>query len=76
MKEKVIKFKESPINLPSVGDLVKCSGCGRRILVERGLIGVSHTISITVTCWQCLDSKTKERAKKRYHLEEEEYSRI
>lgn len=70
MREKVIKFKDPSQGLPVVGVLVKCSGCGRKILVEQGLIGISHTIFIKATCWQCLDSKTKEKAQKMYRLEE------
>lgn len=70
MKKEIIKFKDSSQNLPAVGDLVKCSNCGRKILVERGLIGVNHTIFTKATCWQCLDSKTREKAKKMYRLEE------
>lgn len=32
----------------------KCSHCGREMLVERQLIGVDHTISILVSCKECL----------------------
>lgn len=56
------------IKLPVPGSLVKCSKCGREILVERGLIGVDHTIEIFVTCWECLDTGTKQKAIKKYKL--------
>jgi hypothetical protein len=33
---------------------LKCSKCGRKILVEIGLIGVSHNAMVNVTCAECL----------------------
>ena len=33
---------------------LKCSKCGRKILVEIGLIGVSHNAIVSVTCAECL----------------------
>jgi hypothetical protein len=33
---------------------LKCSKCGRKILVEIGLIGVSHNAVVRVTCAECL----------------------
>lgn len=56
--------------LPSVGVLKECSGCGKLILVERGLIGINHTVFIKATCWDCLNPKAKERAQKMYSLKE------
>lgn len=31
-----------------------CSECGRKILVEIGLFGVSHNATVSATCAQCL----------------------
>jgi len=55
-----------------VGRLVKCSKCGRKILVERGLMGVNHTLEIIAACWDCLDGQARERAIERYKLKEED----
>jgi hypothetical protein len=33
---------------------LKCSKCGRKILVEIGLISVSHNAMVSVTCAECL----------------------
>jgi hypothetical protein len=32
---------------------LKCSKCGRKILVEIGLIGVGHNAIVSVTCAEC-----------------------
>jgi|GEM_PF-2574353 len=61
--------KNQALKFPVVGKLVKCSKCDRRILVERGLIGVDHTIGIYVTCWDCLESEGQKKVKERYDLE-------
>ena len=55
-----------------MGALVKCPKCGREILVERGLIGIDHTVEILVTCWKCLDEKMKQRAVNKYKLKRKE----
>ena len=55
-----------------VGRLIKCSKCGRKILVERGLFGVNHTLEIFATCWDCLDGQARRRAIERYDLKEED----
>lgn len=55
-----------------VGRLVECSECGREILVERGLIGVNHTLEVIATCWDCLDGQARKRAIERYKLKEED----
>jgi hypothetical protein len=34
--------------------MMECVKCKRKILVERFLIGVSHTSNIVVTCAECL----------------------
>ena len=61
--------KNQKLQLPVVAKLVKCSKCGRRILVERGLIGVDHTIGIYATCWDCLESEGQKKVKETYGLE-------
>lgn len=33
---------------------LECKVCGRKVLVERFMIGVSHTTSINVTCADCI----------------------
>jgi hypothetical protein len=35
-------------------EFLECSNCGRKILVERFLIGVNHTTSIKIICQDCL----------------------
>jgi len=54
---------------PVEGELVKCKKCGRKILVERPMFGIDHTIKTLVTCWDCLDPKVQERTKARYALD-------
>lgn len=44
-----------------------CSKCGRKILVEAFLIGVSHTASTTATCAECIGPLTEDY--KREHPE-------
>ncbi len=69
MKEiKFIEAKIEEIKLPVVGDLLKCSVCKRKTLIERGLIGTNHTNGIFVTCWDCLTEEQKEKAKEKYKL--------
>ena len=34
--------------------LLECTKCNRKILVEEGLCGVSHTVWIHATCAECL----------------------
>ena len=57
---------------PVVGKLACCHKCGRKILVERALIGVNHTLDVIATCWECLDEETQEKAKDTYKLKAEE----
>lgn len=57
-------------DFPVVGELVKCEKCGREILVERGLIGIDHTFTILVSCWQCLKKESKKIARKKYQIKE------
>ena len=35
----------------------ECLQCGRKILVERGLMGVTHTVGIYATCLDCVMKK-------------------
>jgi len=43
----------------------ECTKCKRRILVEIGLIGVSHNAGISVTCADCIkEERIPERFKK------------
>ena len=51
-----------------LGQLVKCEKCGRKILVERALLGVNHTLDIKATCWECLTSKAKGKASRACQL--------
>jgi len=47
-------FLDGDHGLAVLGQLTACSKCGRKILVEMGLIGVPHHTSISVTCGECL----------------------
>ncbi len=40
--------------LTVMGHLTACKKCGRKVLVEMGLIGVPHHLGVTVTCGDCL----------------------
>lgn len=50
------------------GELVECQICGRSMLVERALIGASHTVSMIVNCWDCLSPDIKKKAKDAYEI--------
>lgn len=54
---------------PDIGRIYKCK-CGRKILVERLLIGTNHTAATFVCCWDCISEENKKRAMKQYELEE------
>ncbi len=41
-------------SLPVMGHLTACHKCGRKVLVEMGLIGTPHHIGVSVTCGECL----------------------
>lgn len=52
---------------------VKCSYCGRKILVEQILDGVSHTATILASCKECLKkSGLPEKFKKQHPKEAKE----
>jgi len=53
--------KEHPLAV--AGELVECSKCRRKILVNMGLIGISHTVNITVDCLDCLEVNATFREK-------------
>jgi len=55
-----------------VGTLKGCPRCGRKILVERSLLGVCHTADIDVICWDCLTKVEKEKAIENYGVEKNE----
>jgi len=48
---------------PMTGSLLECQNCKRKILVERAINGVSHTVATFVNCWDCLDADAKNKAK-------------
>ena len=58
--------------LPQVGEVTSCGKCERKFLVERLLIGVSHTAGTYVTCWDCIDEETRQRVTARYQLAPQE----
>ena len=58
-KGKKIEFKP-----PYVYSFEKCK-CGKEFLVERFLCGSDHTMSIYVTCKECVKIDNKEFKKKR-----------
>ena len=40
-----------------ITDYCKCGYCGRKIIVQRVMIGVSHTMATCVTCGDCFLEK-------------------
>ena len=55
-------------NIDVVGQLLNCRKCQRKILVEEGLVGVSHTVTKGVICWDCLTKGQQANAKKLYSI--------
>ena len=53
---------------PIAGEIVECRKCGRRLLVERVLMGTDHTMAIHIICWDCLDDGGEEKVKEFYHF--------
>ena len=47
-----------------------CSKCKRRTQVEVPQFGISHVMDVMTTCWDCLDPKQREQAKKLYGITE------
>ncbi|MEW6618953.1 MAG: hypothetical protein AB1422_06340 [bacterium] len=62
--------KEEDMEFPVRGSILECPKCKRKILVERALFGIDHTLSLSVTCWDCLNKDQQEWANKRYGLDE------
>ena len=42
------------------GYLLKCPNCGRKIVVETILNGVSHNVSVVATCANCIDTNRQD----------------
>ncbi len=57
------------MNFDTIGKLRACRICGRKMLVEDVLIGVTHTAETLVHCWDCLAPEIQDRATKMYALE-------
>jgi len=53
---------------PITGEIVECRKCGRRLLVERVLMGTDHTLSLNIICWDCLDIGGEEKVREFYHF--------
>jgi len=53
-------------------DKCECSNCGRKILVERVLAGVPHTVSVYANCLDCIMKKGLTESFKKEHPEEAE----
>jgi hypothetical protein len=53
----------------SEGHLLQCK-CGRQVLVEIILVGVSHNVKVIITCWECLSQEAQQRAFDLYGLKE------
>jgi hypothetical protein len=41
--------------LSVMGHMTACKKCGRKVLVEMGLIGVPHHVGLVVTCGECVE---------------------
>jgi hypothetical protein len=41
-------------HFPSIGELLKCGKCERKILVQMGINGTPHHFGTSVTCADCL----------------------
>lgn len=63
--------KETKPEFPLIGTLAECSKCGRKILVERKIRELNHTLGLSAVCWKCLDEETQQKAKEEYDLEAE-----
>lgn len=58
------------MDFPMRGKLVECK-CGKKILVERALIGSDHCIGVNAVCWDCLTPDQQEKAKTKYNITNE-----
>jgi hypothetical protein len=52
-----------------MGYIEICQKCGRKFLIEHGLIGVSHIASTFVTCLDCFTPEQREKVKKLYKID-------
>ncbi len=43
-----------PDEMDSMGEMLECSKCKRKILVTMGLFGTVHHMGTSVTCAECL----------------------
>ena len=54
------------------GKLVECSRkCGQKMLIEEAMFGVSHSTSMSGTCWTCLTPEQQENARSMYRIDAE-----
>jgi hypothetical protein len=51
----VEKFRIAGDRFPTVGYLLECPGCKRKIVVETAINGTDHNISVSVTCGECVN---------------------
>ncbi len=49
-----------------IGEIILCGICKRKMLIERDMIGVNHTIGTYINCWNCLTTKQREKVEARY----------
>jgi hypothetical protein len=54
------------MNHPVVGNVLGCKKCDRKILVERALFGIDHTLDTIVVCYDCLDEDHQKKANEAY----------
>jgi hypothetical protein len=40
--------------LPVEGHFIKCSKCGKKIVIEIVLCGVSHNVGVSAVCAECM----------------------
>ena len=50
-----IRNRDGSFGCDVSGHFLKCNKCGRKILVEIGLFGISHNASIQATCVECVE---------------------
>lgn len=59
MSEKGYYIPAGGGGLATVGEFCECRKCGRKIIVEMGLIGTQHHVGTGVTCADCLEINDK-----------------
>lgn len=50
-----IPSNKDGFSLAALGEFCTCKKCGRKIIVEMGLIGTTHHFGLTVTCADCME---------------------